>query len=618
TAQSIFGNASDYEFYINWKMDENNGLDGEIWKLFSSVTNPSSTIDTSSCTNIVPSSSSFGHFGNSSFSFYGSNYIASSINVYNSFTYAVEESSSVRVRLRIDSRKIERSGTADSLRMLSRWTLYPTGQFFRYDSLWNLTGVDGTIDHAQVSVYIRDQTYATPDDDGSSLRGGIINSQTYPDVITSWLSMRNNSGPASAFTTDYMTTYEDGNQSGLQYHQFTSAPTQWENEPVQTCYFIGMTADTLQTSSIASQSESVRNQSSAISMTTGTLTTNSTGDLNTDGFNETEGAYVMAASDNTVKFTINGGTVRRYYPAFRITNYLAANKPQYIFAFNNTDTVALVEGYQYNCYLNMIDHELVIQIDSILSANTGIFISDDKTLAVTLSNFEARAGNGCDTLIWRTESEQENLGYRLFRRVNPDFFDSVFYAYTKSDSADESADDLPGVPGLFKRGTLASKDTAWVAVNNRLVQGSTSGASYGPRDYQVIDHNVYNEVLYEYRLVAIDYHQNEEQFGPISVMPKYLFPTTFMLGRNYPNPFRYMTTIQFALPTETKVSLNIYTLKGQLVRQLITPDKKMPAMFHQVFWDGRNDQGTRVAAGPYIYRMKTGKFRKAKIMLMVR
>ena len=135
----------------------------------------------------------------------------------------------------------------------------------------------------------------------------------------------------------------------------------------------------------------------ALAMTTGSLTLDSDGDLNGDGFNEQEGAYIIQASNNTVHFKLPAeGDTCRYYPAFRITNYLAANKPQYVFAYRGLaagDTMALVEGYQYNCHLNQTDHELVMQIDSIFCDSVALFISSDQTLAVQMSLFATCSTN---------------------------------------------------------------------------------------------------------------------------------------------------------------------------------------------------------------------------------
>jgi len=69
---------------------------------------------------------------------------------------------------------------------------------------------------------------------------------------------------------------------------------------------------------------------------------------------------------------------------------------------------------------------------------------------------------------------------------------------------------------------------------------------------------------------------------------------------NYPNPFNPMTMITFFLPEKGNVTLEIYNLKGQLVKRLI--DEKMSAGKHTIEWDGQN-----AASGIYLTRLISGK-----------
>jgi photosystem II stability/assembly factor-like uncharacterized protein len=79
-------------------------------------------------------------------------------------------------------------------------------------------------------------------------------------------------------------------------------------------------------------------------------------------------------------------------------------------------------------------------------------------------------------------------------------------------------------------------------------------------------------------------------------------PTTYVLDQNYPNPFNPTTTIKFALPKESNVTLRIYNIVGQEVAHLVEENK--PAGFFQAQWSGRNQDGTAVASGVYFYRME--------------
>ncbi|MEK7251583.1 MAG: FlgD immunoglobulin-like domain containing protein, partial [Bacteroidota bacterium] len=79
-------------------------------------------------------------------------------------------------------------------------------------------------------------------------------------------------------------------------------------------------------------------------------------------------------------------------------------------------------------------------------------------------------------------------------------------------------------------------------------------------------------------------------------------PTVFALDQNFPNPFNPTTTIRFALPEQATVSLKIYNLLGQEIATLAEGD--MPAAFHNVVWNGRNNSGAQVATGMYFYRLE--------------
>jgi hypothetical protein len=79
-------------------------------------------------------------------------------------------------------------------------------------------------------------------------------------------------------------------------------------------------------------------------------------------------------------------------------------------------------------------------------------------------------------------------------------------------------------------------------------------------------------------------------------------PASFALSQNYPNPFNPSTTIRFALPTQSVVSLKIYNILGQEVATLVNTEH--PAGFFTVEWNGRNQYGSPVASGVYFYRIE--------------
>lgn len=73
-------------------------------------------------------------------------------------------------------------------------------------------------------------------------------------------------------------------------------------------------------------------------------------------------------------------------------------------------------------------------------------------------------------------------------------------------------------------------------------------------------------------------------------------PTTFVLEQNYPNPFNPSTTIRYALPARSKVTLDLFDLLGRRVAVLV--DQEQPAGYYSVVF--RNPS---LPSGIYIYRL---------------
>jgi hypothetical protein len=80
--------------------------------------------------------------------------------------------------------------------------------------------------------------------------------------------------------------------------------------------------------------------------------------------------------------------------------------------------------------------------------------------------------------------------------------------------------------------------------------------------------------------------------------------TELALAQNFPNPFRADTRIRFALPQAERVDLRVFDVGGRAVRTLVRGE--LGAGVHDVAWDGRDEDGSRVASGVYFYRMTAG------------
>ncbi|MCK9996019.1 MAG: T9SS type A sorting domain-containing protein [Candidatus Krumholzibacteria bacterium] len=96
------------------------------------------------------------------------------------------------------------------------------------------------------------------------------------------------------------------------------------------------------------------------------------------------------------------------------------------------------------------------------------------------------------------------------------------------------------------------------------------------------------------------------------VLPGITFQTS-----NYPNPFNPSTTIKFSVPKSGHVDLNVYNVRGQLVKTLV--DGSMAASAdHSIVWDGTNNQGSGVSSGVYFYEVRTGGEVKVQKMALVK
>ena len=89
------------------------------------------------------------------------------------------------------------------------------------------------------------------------------------------------------------------------------------------------------------------------------------------------------------------------------------------------------------------------------------------------------------------------------------------------------------------------------------------------------------------------------QLGPDTT---FSIPKTFVLFQNYPNPFNYYTTIPYELKYESFVQIDIFNIKGQIVRDLLYSTKNRG--FLSISWNGRDNKGNRLPSGVYLCKMK--------------
>ena len=82
------------------------------------------------------------------------------------------------------------------------------------------------------------------------------------------------------------------------------------------------------------------------------------------------------------------------------------------------------------------------------------------------------------------------------------------------------------------------------------------------------------------------------------------------------NPFNPGTTIEFSLPSDSYITLNIYDITGRLVNTLV--NGSMETGYHTVTWNGIDSEGRIVSAGLYIYSLQTGNKSMTKKMVLMK
>ena len=101
----------------------------------------------------------------------------------------------------------------------------------------------------------------------------------------------------------------------------------------------------------------------------------------------------------------------------------------------------------------------------------------------------------------------------------------------------------------------------------------------------------------------------------VQVVPDPEMPTNFALWQNHPNPFSGFTTVRFACPRSTYVTMKVYNAASQVVATLV--DGVVDAGFHLVDWSGRDEQGHVSASGVYFCRMVAGTYVSTRKMVLI-
>jgi len=103
----------------------------------------------------------------------------------------------------------------------------------------------------------------------------------------------------------------------------------------------------------------------------------------------------------------------------------------------------------------------------------------------------------------------------------------------------------------------------------------------------------------------------------IIVKKDVIVPREFALGNAVPNPFNSTVAIEFDVPKEAEVKLEVFNLLGKKVITL--KNEELSAGRYRVLWDSRDASGHEMPSGTYLYRMRSGdEFEETKKMILIK
>ncbi len=84
----------------------------------------------------------------------------------------------------------------------------------------------------------------------------------------------------------------------------------------------------------------------------------------------------------------------------------------------------------------------------------------------------------------------------------------------------------------------------------------------------------------------------------------------------YPNPFNPTTTIHYSVPKQTDLVIQIYNIKGQLVKTLYNDHQTVGT--HLINWDGTDQNNSRISSGTYLVFMKSSEGVQTKKIVLLK
>ena len=103
----------------------------------------------------------------------------------------------------------------------------------------------------------------------------------------------------------------------------------------------------------------------------------------------------------------------------------------------------------------------------------------------------------------------------------------------------------------------------------KIGEVAAAGNSNSPKDYSFVDKNVVAG-KYQYRIKMIDADGSYEYSNTIEA--EIAMPKEYAISQNYPNPFNPTTRIDYQLPFDSKVTIELYGITGEKIATLVNSE----------------------------------------------
>jgi hypothetical protein len=250
----------------------------------------------------------------------------------------------------------------------------------------------------------------------------------------------------------------------------------------------------------------------------------------------------------------NGSTISSTAPGTKMYRVRLTNTADWTVTGTNSILVATSTQYpsNFNCYIATVN-------TNIWNNRTVIYNLAGPLLPVELSSFISIVNGREVDLSWETKTEVNTRHFEIERNLE------------------------------------SSKDATVIWAPVGVVQAS--GTSTTPRKYSFTDKNL-QAGKYQYRLKMID---NDGSFKYSKIEEtEVALPKNFELSQNYPNPFNPSTKINYSLPFDSRVTLEVYNIKGERIGQIV--NEEQTAGYYAVNFSS-SSLSRSIASGVYIYKL---------------